>query len=135
MKVYFGQIYIEVGVSYGFSHYFQQWFGEQVSALVKSTERFETKYPDYEVMIRISAKSNITKAEVKGPTIFKKDKDVEFTIFLPFDPSHKDSLPLIPLIEGTINALETLGVDCSKLRLQKEVMISEIINNPLMIEG
>ena len=91
MQVFFGQIYIKPGISFGFSHRFQTYLGQKVSALVSPSREFTERYgSDWELMFRISAKEGITENELRGPTVFRKDKDVEFTIFLPFDTIHRD---------------------------------------------
>src|SRR5438128_660345 len=86
MKVHFGQIYIEPGVEFPFSHLFQRYLAKEVTALVVPSGKFIEKYgSDFELMFRISAKNGIQDNEIRGPTVFRKAKDVEYTVFLPFD--------------------------------------------------
>src|SRR5947207_12558625 len=86
MKIFVGQIYIEPGASYPFSHQFQTWLGEELTNRVQPSQQFLRAYPDgFDLIFRVSAKSKINKPEIKGPTVFKRGKDVEFTVFLPHD--------------------------------------------------
>ena len=86
MKLLVAQIYIEPGVTYPFSHHFQLWLGQELTNRVQPSQAFLQVYPeDFDLIFRVSARSKITEPEIKGPTVFKPDKDVEFTIFLPHD--------------------------------------------------
>jgi hypothetical protein len=40
MTIYFGQIYIQVGISFPFSHLFQKSLGESVTKFVKPSSKF-----------------------------------------------------------------------------------------------
>src|SRR5438132_14279232 len=85
MKVWFGQIYIGPGVSFPFSHHFQRRLSHEVTALVEPSEKFIKKFGrEFELMFRISAKQKLKRNEIRGPTVFNKTRDVEYTIFLPF---------------------------------------------------
>src|SRR5262252_8362153 len=86
MKVHFGQIYVEPGITFPFSLHFQRRLSDEVSALLAPSAKFIQQYGEnWELMFRISAKRTIHDCEIRGPSVFKKDKDLEFTIFLPFD--------------------------------------------------
>ncbi len=86
MKVFLGQIYGEPGVSFPFSHHMQAWLGAQLSELATPNTEFLNMYgADFALMVRISARTNCTENQIKGPTVFKKTKDVEYTLFLPYD--------------------------------------------------
>ena len=85
MKIYFGQLYIQAGISFPFNSSFQRFLSEEVSKLVEMNPKFEQSYgTEYELMFRISAKKELLTNEICGPTIFKKEKDIEYTIFLPY---------------------------------------------------
>lgn len=86
MKVFLGQIYGEPGVSFPFSHHMQTWLGNQLSDLATPSSEFLKKYSaDFDLMVRVSARTKSAEVEVKGPTVFKKTKDVEYTVFLPYE--------------------------------------------------
>ena len=86
MKIYIAQFYLEAGVAYSLSYCFQSFLGDELSGRVDLSKQFIEKYgEDYELMFRVSAKSSLAEPEVKGPTVFKDDKDIEYSIFLPFD--------------------------------------------------
>ena len=88
MSIYVSQIYPEAGVSYPFNHRFQKYLSDLVSAKVGTSKKFADLYgPEYDLIFRMSAKEGLAKPEIKGPTVFKRDKDVEYTVFLPFDRS------------------------------------------------
>src|SRR5580704_1479285 len=90
MKVYFSQIYIKPGVSFPFSHHFQVHLSNVITDLVVPSPSFVEKYgDDFDIVFRISAKREIRDNEIKGPTVFNKEKDIEYTVFLPFDVIHR----------------------------------------------
>ena len=88
MKIYVAQIYIEVGSVYPFTHYFQRLISDELTKRISASSAFIQKYgEDFNLIFRMSAKSSLKEPEVQGPTVFKTDKDVEYTIFLTFDKS------------------------------------------------
>src|SRR5687768_15844375 len=85
MKIYFGQVYVEVDANFPFSYHFQAAFSDAVTRLVPASDAYEKKYGKRAVMFNVSAKRGTRQNEVKGPAVFKDSKTVEFTIFLPYD--------------------------------------------------
>jgi len=85
MRIYVSQIYIEPGISYPFTHVFQKYLSSLASEDTKCSEQFRIQYgEDYDLIFNMSAKTGLVLPEVKGPTVFKREKTVEFTVFLPF---------------------------------------------------
>lgn len=139
MNVYFGQLYIEPGASFPFSHSFQLYLAEVVTSLVTPSETFVQKYgADFDLMIRVSAKRRIQDNEIVGPTVFRKTKDVEYTVFLPFDVTSRDSnmsrSALLFLLQGTCSIFELLGIDPSQVLARQASMIETICEDPMMFE-
>ena len=131
MRVYFSQIYIQEGVNYPFSHVFQQYLSKNITELTESSEQFDKEYGnDWDIMFRISAKKELDKVEIKGPTVFKKTKDVEYTIFLPFVnidlKSNKYSLAIENIIDSVCSILVDLNFSTTKIRNTKAQLINEI---------
>jgi len=86
MKIAFSQVYIEVGANFPFSVHFQRLMTREITALVQPSPKFVEAFGDVsELIFRISAKHELEDNEIRGPTVFKKTKHVEFTVFLPFD--------------------------------------------------
>ena len=141
MKIFVGQIYSEVGASFPFATKFQIYIGEQLTKYVQPSELFLKKYSEeYELMFRMSSKSSITEIEIKGPTVFKKANDVEFSIFLPFDKNEnykatRYEKPLKQLIEGIISVLQNMEIDTSDISKNAPVWIKHILSTPEMIDA
>lgn len=138
MKIFVGQIYIEVGINYPFSHIFQGWISEQLSSLVTSSQKFDEKYPDFNLVFNLSAKAELTSPLIKGPTVFRKTKDVEYSIFLPYfehDWSDPRTLrkPLRSFLDAAATLLQSLGADVSELQARSESLIDHILADPEMI--
>ena len=52
---------------------------------IAPSEMFVKRYgDDFNLIFRMSAKSGIDETQILGPTVFKRDKDVEYSIYLPF---------------------------------------------------
>lgn len=139
MKVWFGQIYIESGVSFPFSHLFQRRLSQEITALVEPSTKFIKEYgEDFEVMFRISAKEALQHNEIRGPTVFKKTKDVEYTVFLPFTvimrhidaPKHALSY----LLKGVSDVFDLLEIDKAKFIDKQQVIIDGICSDSTMLE-
>jgi len=140
MKIFVGQIYIEPEASYPFSHQFQIWFGQELTKRVQASQRFRQTYSDdFDLIFCVSAKTKITEPEIKGPTVFKRDKDVEFTVFLPHDgrerarPSEYRQ-PLKLLLDSIVTVLQGLGMDASRVMEDSPALIEYVTSNPEMIK-
>ena len=136
MAIYFRQIYVEVGVTYPFSHHFQKYLSSEATKLALITKSFETSYgSDWDVILNFSAKKNIEVIELNGPSIYKKDKDVEFTIFLPYKRFSSIEKVIHQYIESTCVVLTTLGFNSNDLAEHNNMLVDEIMKNPKMFEA
>ena len=137
MKVHFGQIYIEPGVTFPFSFQFQRRLSDEITAMVTPSANFIQRYgEDWDLMFRISAKSAISDTEVRGPSVFKKGKDVEFTIFLPFGVIHREAAASRSaigfLLQGICSVFHSLGIDTSELQTRQSSLVEDISSDPTM---
>ncbi len=140
MRIYFSQVYIEPGVNYPFSHVFQQRMSAAVSDLVQASENFIRKFGnDWKVIFNVSAKKEILAPEIVGPAVFKRTKDVEFTIFLPHDGTDANQLadytkPIRHLLLGAIDVLEKLKLDPTELKKRIDSVVMELSSDPTMFK-
>lgn len=136
MNIYVAQIYIEVGVNFNFSHLFQSYLHSVLSKNTIPSCSFIEKFEGFDLMFRMSAKLNINDNEIKGPTIFKKDKDIEYSIFLPFDIIMQNSnyhyWALKYLFNGIFSIYEKYSFEFSYLKNNEEDIIKEILSDPEM---
>lgn len=87
----------------------------------------------------MSSKSNLQQNEIRGPTVFKKNKSVEYTIFIPFciigNRSLEDFLLVLQyLFEGIILIMKNIGINTDKIEAQKDDIIMTILNDGDMFE-
>ncbi len=139
MRIYFGQIYIEPGVSFPFSHLFQHRLSEEFTALTVPSPLFVKKYgQDWDLMFRISAKAAIRDTEIRGPSAFRKDKDVEYSIFLPFTIIRAAEDPQRTAVESLFGAvlsvLAKLGFSTERLEARRPALIESICSDPAMFD-
>ena len=141
MKIFVGQIYIKPGVSFPFSLRFQKWLGDALTQRVVASELFRNAYADnFRLGLRISAKDDIDQTEIKGPTVFKRDKSVEFTIFLPHRICNYNepecSLGVLRLIlRSAIRVLEGLGLDAAKVKNDLAALEDDFVSTPGLLEA
>lgn len=137
MKIYFTQIYIQIGVSFPFEYTFQSFLGTKITDLVKPSLKFtELHGDDYSLGFYISAKKELEINEIVGPSIYKKDKDIEYSIFLPYTQIMKQSEPnrsaLENLFGGIYYVLGEYEVDITKLKNEEKKIIDKIMSSPEM---
>ena len=137
MKVYFGQIYIEVGASFPFSHHLQLRLSEEVTSAVQPSVEFSKKFgDDWSLMFRISAKRKQDETEICGPAVFRKSKDVEFSIFLPIDSFQREAnverAALVALLYAVCEVLERYAISTALLRAKSEGLVERICTDPNM---
>lgn len=141
MSVHVSQIYPEAGVSYPFNHRFQKYLSDLLSAKVRTSQKFAELYgPEYDLIFRMSAKEGLARPEIKGPTVFKRDKDVEYTVFLPFDRSvdmdaNTLSRALDLLLSSMIEILEELDMTTTGLSAKLSAIIDRILGDAKMIDA
>jgi hypothetical protein len=141
MSIYVSQIYPEAGVSYPFSHRFQKYLSELVNAEVGVSQKFVDQYgPDYDLIFRMSAKEGLVVPEIKGPTVFKRDKDVEYTVFLPFDRTAELETSTLSravemLLASMIDVLDRLGMNTTRLAHKSSAIVSQILGDSKMIDS
>lgn len=139
MQIHFGQIYIEQGAYFPFTCDFQRYISAEVSSSVVPSTAFITKYgDDYSLIFRISAKQSLYENEIRGPTVFKKTKDVEFTIFLPFEEimhrAHPPSAALNWIFAGVYSVFDRLDIEAGTLRERQSFIIKHICSDSQMFE-
>jgi hypothetical protein len=139
MRISVSQIYIRPGVNFPFSHLFQRWISEELTAIVRPSDEFIRDFGnDFTLVFNLSAKADIHQNEIKGPTIFKETKDVEFTIFVPYDTIDKSgnstARALRFFLDGTVNVFEALGIDANEVSKRMESMIQHVCSDASMIK-
>ena len=136
MNIYIGQIYIDVGVKFQFNHIFQKYLNSVLTEYSIPSDGFLKKYKDYEFMFRMSAKKDIQGNELKGPTVFKRDKDIEYSIFLPYDVIIKNEdynyWALKYLFKGIFEIYDKYEFKYDYLKENKEQIIKNIISDKEM---
>jgi hypothetical protein len=140
MKIFVGQVYIKAGVAFPFSLQFQKWLGDALSERVEASNQFNREFGvGFGLGLRISAKTEINQTEIKGPTVFKRDKTVEFTIFLPHRANNYHDLDVASqLVEQVLQSvaiiLPRMGLDPAKILSDTEHLRSEFLNVPGLLE-
>jgi hypothetical protein len=141
MKIFVGQIYIKAGVTFPFSLRFQKWLGDALSERVEMSPEFSSGFgAGYGLGLRISAKDDIEQPEIKGPTVFKRDKTIEFTIFLPHRPSDFHDLDVASLLldqvlQSVVSILNQIGLDAANVLRDADHLRSEFLSLPGLLDA
>jgi hypothetical protein len=112
-----------------------------VSAKVGTSKKFADLYgPEYDLIFRMSAKEGLAKPEIKGPTVFKRDKDVEYTVFLPFDRSVEMDAKTLSraldfLLTSMIEILKELEMTTTGLSTELSAIVDRILGDAKMIDA
>ena len=91
------------------------------------------------MIFRISAKWQLAVNEIVGPKVYKKEKDVEYSIFLPYTPIMQQSEPnrsaLEHLLAGVYEVLDGYEIDTKKLKAEQENIIAEVMASSEMFRN
>jgi hypothetical protein len=139
MKVAFSHIFIQVGINFNFSYKLHKFLIAELSDLITPSEKFLKLHgEDYQLIFNISAKKQLAINEIVGPLTSKKNKTVEFSVFLPYTPIMKELEPnrsaLEHLFEGVYEVLEKYEIDSSQVKLEQKKLIDKIMSSPEMFE-
>ena len=132
MRIYVSQVYVQPGVRFPFSALFQKRIGEELTSRVTVTDRYlNSEFRDFSFIFNMSAKAELQKPEIKGPDKNKRDKRIEYSVFLPHSSelagtSLGRQASLEALIESIAATVQAYGIDVSKLRADTS-SIAEII--------
>jgi len=139
MEVSFGQIYTEVGASFPFSYRMQVWLSKRISRLAAPGPKFVTKYgADFALIVRINAKTRQAGNVIRGPAVFRKTRDVEYVVTLPYDTiiREKDGgrAAMRFLLDGVRDVFAAAQIVAAGMEAKREALIEHICTTPAMLE-
>jgi hypothetical protein len=139
MNVYVAQSYFKPGAKFPFSHRMQVWMSKELSSLAKHCTEFERKYgAAYELTIQLSADRQTRDNEIRGPAVYKKTKDVEYTLFLPYDVIIESEggcrSALGYFLNGISRIFELTGIEPAMLDERRGSIITHICSDPTMLD-
>lgn len=139
MKITVGQIYIQPGIAFPFSHLFQRWMSKELSDLIRPSANFIRRYgDDFTLVLNVSAKPEVRQPEIKGPTVFERTKDVEYTIFLPYDKINESSDVIASAVrsflDSVVSVFDSLEFDSSEVVKRAESIIERVCSDTSMIK-
>ncbi|MWP50274.1 MULTISPECIES: hypothetical protein [unclassified Gilliamella] len=89
MKFRIGAIFSQVGISFKVSHKVIKLIWSDLEERVPLSEEYEKKFRDYTLVFLYSAREQ-NDFLVKGPTISKRYKVIEYVIYMPFKEIQSD---------------------------------------------
>jgi hypothetical protein len=136
MKIFFGLLFLDPDAVYPLSVRWCEFMSERISALDLPSAAFEAKYASgYNLIFRVNAERGLREVKVHGPTHFRRQRDVEFTIVLPHagEPIRNVAgcaLALHLLFNGTARVLRELDVDPTNLEAAAPGIVAETLQQP-----
>jgi hypothetical protein len=139
MEIAVSQVYTKAGVNFPFSFTLQEYVSDTLSSFALPTSAFIQKYGvNWSLIIRVNADLGTINNRIVGPSVFKKDKDAEFTLFLPYDAilNSADSLhtAIEFLLEGVSTVFDRVGIEAPELVKNRESIINYIYSEPRMLD-
>lgn len=141
MRVVVRQIYTRVGISFPFSHLLQVYLTSVLSTLAAaSASKFEAKFgAGFELVINVTAVAGTIHTSIKGPTVYKRDHDVEFTLELPFDvvatASDRCAKAVVLLLEGVEAVFSRVALDVGPLQRERAEIAGKVCSDSSMTKG
>jgi hypothetical protein len=138
MRFYLGQVYSKPWVSFPFSHELQRYLSREIGARIAPSGSFVARYgADWALTLRLGADTNLTRNKIEGPSVSKKNRDVEYALVLPFDAIvessgdlHRAALEFA--LVGIAEVLRRAGLDPSRVSAASSALIDEICARPEM---
>lgn len=139
MKTYVAQIYIDPEARFPFSHKFQVWIHHMLSEMIIGWGKSENKYRGNDLLFNLSSKYEINEVEIYGPSIDKRGKTVEYTVFIPlqiFGLGGRDGVKrvIFCLMKEIIKILDDLGVERNADDSQFALIAELVAGNQDMID-
>ena len=140
MKVGIAQVYTKAGVSFPFSHLMQRFMSQELSAVSGDCDPFRQKYgSEFSLGLWIGADTGIVDNKIVGPGVYKKTKDVEYSVFLPFDTIADASdgcrVAMEFLVSGVRAVFLRVGINPTKLDERTAFIIDHVCSDPTMLKG
>lgn len=139
MRISISQIYVKPNINFPFSSRMQRWLSDEITSVVSTTNEFTNKFgEEFNLKIRISADDEIVDNKIMGPTIFKKDKDVEYTLFLPYriisESSEGCRVALEFILSGIHVIFQKVGIDTEKLVVKFPNIVEVVCSDSTMLK-
>ena len=139
MKVWISQFYLDAAASFSFTHVMQLFVSAELSSVADDCSDFQRKHgPDFELMVRVNADAMLSENKIMGPTVFKKTKDVEYVVTLPFGVVTKAPdgrrAAMEFLMAGVRSVFQKAGIDPAKLDEHTTFIIDRVCSDPSMFK-
>lgn len=138
MNVWVSQGYMKPGINFPFSCDMQGRLSDELSSLVEASAQFQARYPGFKLGVEIDADTGIHDNVIKGPGIFKKWKNVEYRLILPYDVIVRSPdgfrSALTYLLTGIRSILQSQGLDVTRLDEMATAIIESIASDATMLE-
>lgn len=120
---------VHVDLSPELKNEFRKSVGLELSEILKrnflSWKGFFDKFPNYSLCFYIVTKKEVEEIEIKGPGIFKKDKEIEYSLFMP-NISYNILTYIDTIFEGLSRILENYGIEANDVKKMKQELLASL---------
>jgi hypothetical protein len=125
--VYLSYLNLTPGLENQFSNESHKTIIKNLRECYSSWQSFSSIYPQYNIGFIIVTKKNVEKITIKGPTIDKRSKVVDYSIFLP-DRNYNLSEYIDLLFEGIFLSLSSFYIKKDDIVIIRERCKKELLN-------
>jgi hypothetical protein len=138
MILLIGAWYNEVGYSFNFSHKVDGFIREQITTEIFTKYNLDNIEDNWYLNLIVATDSHTIKLDVRGPERRKRQKMIDYGLWLPYDYIMKSENPLEKYIDCFFDALVIIfanyGVEKQDVLDLKSTSKKEILNNPVYTE-
>ncbi|MCD4782022.1 MAG: hypothetical protein K8S27_15970 [Candidatus Omnitrophica bacterium] len=134
MKLTISSLYLEQGCEFSISFKVRKLIRQKLEEHVMQPYHFDEKDKDLFLGLIISTNSTTKRVEVKGPDFDKRNKVINWGLWLPYELIVKNEEQLVPYINYLFDALvivfEFYNIEEDVIRNIQKIVANEVIDNP-----
>lgn len=134
MKFTLASVFLEPGINFKFNYLVDLFIVNQLHQHLLTELQVEEKQKEYRFDLTIQTTQNTHEVELKGPYISKKQKTIEWTLFLPYEKTTQAADPLAAYLDYFFDAAVELftryQVAEPIIRSIQTIVKTEVIGNP-----
>ena len=123
MRIFITQVYVKPSFKFKLSQNLVKQLSNRINEKNFFENDFKKKYRGFDIIIDISSlpESEISDLKIKGPTIFNKDKQIEYVLYIPYEKVMCDEDRLLSITRYIIHGIKSI--------LKKHNMLSYAIED------
>jgi len=134
MILIINSLFVEPNITFNVSDNIMAKINETFEGALKPSKTFIKNYENFDIGFTISTKKEVEYLYIQGPLIDKKEKEIYFTIWMPYEKIYLSEnyieAYLDNLYEGIILGIKKYEIDTELINTKFLELKSEILDNP-----